>query len=130
MGRLNFKFSARSLKKLEGVHPDLIKVVHTALSLSSVDFAVIEGVRTRQRQEQLVAAGASRTMNSRHLTGHAVDLAPFIGGKISWDWPPFHEIARVMKEAATTHNVPLIWGGDWKTFKDGPHFELDRKTYP
>ena len=69
-------------------------------------------------------------MNSRHLTGHAVDLAPYIGGEIRWDWPPFHHIAAAMKAAAAELAVPLTWGGDWKTFKDGPHFELHRGTYP
>lgn len=125
-----FTFSARSAQRMAGVHPDLQRVVRAALAQSSVDFAVIEGLRTRKRQTELVAAGASKTMNSRHLTGHAVDLAPYIAGQIRWDWPPFHEIARAMKAAAAELGVPIVWGGDWRTFKDGPHFELDRKVYP
>ena len=127
---MSFALSPRSEERLRGVHPDLQKVVRRALQLTKVDFAITEGLRTRERQEQLLAAGASRTLNSRHLTGHAVDLAPIIGGKISWDWPPFHELARAMKAAAEELKVPIVWGGDWRTFKDGPHFELDRRAYP
>jgi len=88
---------------------------------------VIEGLRTRSRQKQLVAKGASTTMNSRHLTGHAVDLVPY---PIAWDWPLFYPIADAMKSAAKGLGVPLEWGGDWKSFKDGPHFQLPWKEYP
>ncbi len=126
----SFTFSARSKQRLEGVHPDLVKVVQRALELSKVDFAVVEGLRTPQRQKELFASGATRTMNSRHLTGHAVDLAPFIAGQLRWDWPPFYEIAKAMKAAAAELGVAITWGGDWRTFKDGPHWELDWKVYP
>lgn len=122
-------FSGRSNQRLQGVNPDLVRVVRRALELSPVDFAVVEGLRTKERQAELLAAGASTTMNSRHLTGHAVDLAPVIGGEIRWDWPPFYEIAAAMKKAASELGVPIVWGGDWK-FKDGPHFELSWKSYP
>lgn len=122
--------SARSLAHLEGVHPDLVRVVHRALELSPQAFEVTEGLRTVERQRELVAAKASMTMNSRHLTGHAVDVAPVIGGRICWDWPPFHQIAAAMKQAAQELGVAINWGGDWRKFKDGPHFELNRKAYP
>lgn len=131
-----FKLSKRSEQRLVGVHPDLVRVVRRALELSTVDFAVIEGLRTKKRQAELVKAGASWTMNSRHLTGHAVDIAPFIAGAIRWDWPPFHELAKAMKAAAKELNVPIVWGGDWVWRKpgdaqpDGPHFELNRRNYP
>jgi peptidoglycan L-alanyl-D-glutamate endopeptidase CwlK len=125
-----FQLSSRSLAKLEGVHPDLVRVVKRALELSEVDFAVVEGLRTQARQRQLVQAGASQTMDSRHLTGHAVDLAPYIGGQIRWDWPPFYKIADAMKAAAKELGVSLNWGGDWTTLKDGPHWQLDRRFYP
>jgi len=125
-----FALSKRSEKRLIGVHPDLVRVVRRALELSPVDFAVVEGLRTKERQAELLAAGASTTMNSRHLTGHAVDLAPVIGGEIRWDWPPFHDIAAAMKKAAEELSVAIVWGGDWRTFKDGPHFELNRASYP
>jgi len=125
-----FQFSARSLQKLEGVHPDLVRVVKRALQLSKIDFAVTEGVRTVERQAELVVGGASRTMNSRHLTGHAVDLAPIIGGQIRWDWPPFHDLNEAMQKAATEFGIELEWGGAWATFKDGPHWQLPWAAYP
>lgn len=127
---MTFGLSTKSRARLEGVHPDLVRVVEAAIRTSPVDFAVTEGLRSVKRQEELVAAGASKTMNSRHLTGHAVDLAPIIAGQIRWDWPPFHDIAKAMKAAAAAEGVAIIWGGDWRTFKDGPHFELDRFAYP
>ncbi len=86
-------------------------------------------MRTKARQEQLVKAGASRTMNSRHLTGHAVDLAALVGGRIRWDWPLYASLADAMKTAAKELGVAIVWGGDWPRFRDGPHFELDRKIY-
>lgn len=124
------QLTARCEQRLQGVNLDLQRVVKRALQICDVPFIVTEGVRDVKRQEALVAAGASKTMNSRHLTGHAVDLAPVIAGQVRWDWPPFHDIAKAMKRAAAAEGVPLVWGGDWRTFKDGPHFELDRKTYP
>jgi peptidoglycan L-alanyl-D-glutamate endopeptidase CwlK len=127
---MTFNFSSRSESRLVGVHPDLVRVVRRALELSPVDFAVVEGLRTKKRQAELLKAGASRTLNSRHLTGHAVDLAPVIGGRIRWDWPPYYPLAKAMKAAAKELGVAIVWGGDWRTFKDGPHFELDRKAYP
>jgi hypothetical protein len=127
---MSFVFSKRSENNLIGVHPDLVKVVRRALEISEVDFAVTEGLRTLERQKQLVKSGASQTLKSRHLTGHAVDLAPFIAGTIRWDWPPFNTIAIAMKQAALKLDVSIVWGGDWVSFKDGPHFELDRKVYP
>lgn len=125
-----FTLSVRSKQRLEGVHPDLVRVIEKALTLSQIDFAVVEGLRTKARQAELMAAGASKTMNSRHITGHAVDVAPVIGGKIRWDWPLFNELATAFKLAASQENVPIVWGGDWVSFKDGPHFELDRRKYP
>ena len=125
-----FKLSARSLSRLEGVHPDLIRVVHRAIQNSTVDFAVLEGLRTLERQQQLVKAGASLTLKSRHLTGHAVDLGAMVDGKIRWDWPLYYKIAEAMKDAARDLKVSITWGGDWTMFKDGPHYELNRKVYP
>jgi peptidoglycan L-alanyl-D-glutamate endopeptidase CwlK len=120
----------RSLSRLEGVHPDLVRVVKKAAAISSLDFTVLEGLRTQERQKQLLGLGATKTMNSRHLTGHAVDLAPMVGGTVRWDWPLYHQLAVIVKEAAKAENVPIQWGGDWRTFKDGPHWELPWKVYP
>ena len=119
----------KSIDRLSGVHPDLVAVVQLAIQLSNINFQVIEGVRSRARQEQLVKAGASKTMNSRHLTGHAVDLAALVNDSVRWDWPLYFKIADAMKQAATQLKISIEWGGDWRTFKDGPHFELSRKVY-
>ncbi len=120
----------RSLSRLEGVHPDLVRVVKRAAALSDLDFTVLEGLRTPARQKQLFDLGATKTMNSRHLTGHAVDIAPMVGGTVRWDWPLYHQLAAVVKAAASQEKVPVTWGGDWRTFKDGPHWELPWKQYP
>lgn len=125
-----FSLSKLSEAKLVGVHPDLVRVVRRAIQITPVDFRVIEGLRTIERQRQLVKAGASRTLRSRHLNGHAVDLAALVGGKVSWDWPLYHRIADAMKDAAEDEGVPIEWGGDWTTFKDGPHFQLPWSKYP
>ena len=117
------------MEKLQGVHPDLMNVVKLAIQKSSVDFTVIEGLRTLERQKELVAAGASRTLNSRHLTGHAVDLAAVVGKEVRWDWPLYSKIAEAMKDAALELKVTIQWGGDWKMFKDGPHFQLHPRFY-
>ena len=122
-----YKLGNRSLQNLSGVHPDLVAVVKLAISKTTQDFTVLEGIRNINRQRELVKAGKSTTMNSRHLTGHAVDLAPW---PISWDWEYFYPIADAMKAAAEEFDANLEWGGDWKSFPDGPHFQLSRKTYP
>jgi peptidoglycan L-alanyl-D-glutamate endopeptidase CwlK len=120
----------RSLSRLVGVHPDMVRVVKRAAATSDLDFTVLEGLRTLDRQHQLFKQGATKTMNSRHLTGHAVDLAPMLDGKVSWDWPLYHRLAKIVKAAAAAENVPITWGGDWRSFKDGPHWELPWKQYP
>lgn len=124
-----FRFSEASLKKLNGVHPDLVRVMRRAITLTPVDFKITEGLRTVERQRQLVDAGASRTMKSRHITGHAVDVAALVGSEVRWDWPLYGKIAAAVKEAAQVESVPIEWGGDWK-FKDGPHYQLPWKNYP
>jgi len=127
---MSFRLSSRSRSRLIGVHPDLVRVVERAIRLSEVDFMVTEGLRSRERQAQLVRAGASRTLASRHLTGHAVDVAAIVGGKVRWDWPLYPRIATAFKAAAAEQGVALVWGGDWKRLRDGPHFELKRSLYP
>ena len=126
----DFVFSKRSLKNLEGVHSDLVMVVSRALELTEVDFVVVEGIRTLEKQRQYVEAGASKTMNSRHLTGHAVDLIAWVDRTVNWSLTYYEKIAAAMKEAGRELGIPVEWGGDWKTFKDGPHFQLPWKEYP
>lgn len=101
----------RSEKNLKGVHPDLVKVVR--LAAQNASFVVTEGLRTPEHQAVLVKAGASQTQKSRHLTGHAVDLAALVEGEIRWDWPLYGKLAEAMKDAAKTLSVPLEWGGVW-----------------
>lgn len=125
-----FALSQRSLKRLEGVHPDLVKVVKRAIALTPVDFGITEGLRTLETQKKYVAEGKSKTMNSRHLTGHAVDVVAYPADKDTWNLKYYRMIAEAFKQASKELNIPIVWGGDWTKFVDGPHFELDRKVYP
>lgn len=122
-----YQLGNKSRRRLYGVHPDLVLVVNKAIEITTQDFTVLEGLRTLERQQQLYSTGKSKTMNSRHLTGHAVDLAPW---PITWDWEYFYPIAEAMKAAADEVGVPIEWGGDWKSFPDGPHYQLPWKEYP
>ena len=124
---MSFSLSARSRARMKGVHPALVAVVERAIALSPVDFMITEGLRSRKRQGELMRAGASRTLNSRHLSGHAVDVAALVDGKVRWDWPLYPRIAEAFQAAAKELDTPIVWGGDWPRLRDGPHFELDRK---
>lgn len=150
-----YTLSKRSLRALDGVHVDLVRVVKHALELTPIDFVVIEGLRTMKRQQELVASGASQTMNSRHITGHAVDLAAWVG-EIRWDMGLYYQIAGAVQKASRLTAIPVRWGGAWvrldtatktpaqlvadyvascrlagkKAFIDGPHFELPAGLYP
>ena len=140
-----FVLGERSLKNLEGVHPDLVKVVKRAIEITNTDFTVIEGVRTKERQKELVYKGVSKTMNSRHITGHAVDIVPVKDGVIGWRIDDYYPLAEAMATAADELGVRVRWGGAWSVinnrknhptdwikayragggkFIDGPHFEL------
>jgi peptidoglycan L-alanyl-D-glutamate endopeptidase CwlK len=146
-----FKLGEKSLKELEGVNQSLKAVVFRALELSEQDFAVHDGIRTQKEQEALYAAGASQTLDSKHLIGEAVDLVPYINGKLRWEWEPIYKIAKAMRQAASELQVKITWGAAWdvvftntldtpeavseayvarrkaqgkKAFLDGPHFQL------
>lgn len=152
-----FKLGEKSLRELQGVHPDLVAVVKRAIEITVQDFSVHDGIRTIEEQRMLVARGASKTLESRHLTGHAVDLVPYINGKLRWEMEPIFNIAEAVRMAAKEQGVKIRWGGAWdidfsvsvdapedlvadytarrrkagKTaFIDGPHFELPRQVYP
>lgn len=153
---MSFRLGSKSQATLSTVHPDLQRVVNLAIQITDTDFSVLEGLRSKERQRQLVASGASRTMDGRHLTGHAVDLAAFVDGKVSWDWKHYYRIAAAVQAAAVRLNIPIVWGGVWdkrlndvgdtkkavdayvasrkrvgrSAFIDGPHFELRREDYP
>lgn len=118
-----FKFSQRSLGKLQGVNPNLISVAYRALEISSIDFGITEGVRTMQRQKALYLQGKSKTLTSRHLTGHAIDVIAYPTSTGSWDFSYYEIIAKAFKQAALELNINIEWGGDWN-FKDGVHFQL------
>ena len=150
---MTFKFSQRSLSKLEGVKPELQRVAHRALELTTVDFGVIQGLRTVEEQKQLVAKGASQTMKSKHLTGDAIDVAAYIGSRLSWEISLYDDIADAFKQAAIEEGITIRWGAAWtvtdirlwtgtmqeatnsyidlrrsqgrRPFIDSPHFELN-----
>lgn len=131
-----FTLTQRDHERLEGAHPDLRRVIIRAASMSPIPFTVLEVLRSIERQKKLVATGASKTMKSRHLPhptdkkSRAADVAPLIDGQVSWDWPLYHKLAAVIKEAAKDESVAIEWGGDWRTFKDGPHWQLPWAQYP
>jgi peptidoglycan L-alanyl-D-glutamate endopeptidase CwlK len=120
----------RSLKNLEGVHKDLIRVVIQADKITTIPFIITEGLRTLERQKQLVAQGLSKTMKSRHLTGHAVDFVPEVDGEITWKTPAFLPVIAAFKEASRLTGVAVESGSDWKSFKDYPHIQLTWRAYP
>ena len=125
---MSYTLGTRSLQNLSGVHPDLVAVVKLAITITEQDFTVIEGIRNINRQRELYKAGKSTTMNSRHITGHAVDMVPW---PVDWnDLKRFEVMSEAMKAAAEELDIPIVWGGDWKSFYDAPHFELGRKAYP
>lgn len=124
---MSFKLGPKSLEKLKGVHPDLQRIVHRAIDISEADFTILEGLRSIERQKTLMAAGKSKTLHSRHITGHAVDITPF---PISWDWKDYPPIEKAMKRAAKDLGIDLEWGGDWKSFPDAPHWQLSFRSYP
>ncbi len=135
-GSGKFQLSERSLSRLKGVHPDLVRVVKRAIYITSVDFMIIEGVRTMSQQIIYVRTGKSKTLKGRHIPENnackmscAVDLGAMVGGVLVWDWKYYIELSRAMKQAAKELSIPLEWGGDWKSLRDGPHFQLPWSVY-
>lgn len=115
---MSYNLGPRSRQELVGVHPRLIEFVNIAIQRTAQDFAVHDGLRTIEEQRRLLAAGASKTMNSQHMKqadgfGHAVDLVPYINGKLRWEWPPTYVIASAAAQAAHECKVALVWGGVW-----------------
>lgn len=149
-----FTLGTRSLAELRGVHPDLARCVRFAIHVTAQDFSVHDGLRTANEQAELFARGASTLDGvnkiSRHQTGHAVDLVPYVNGRLRWEWDLIFPIADAMKDAGDAIGVPLRWGGTWgritgrteparalyernennSRFRDGPHFELPKEAYP
>jgi len=127
---MTFALGQRSKERLSGVHPDLVKVIEEAIKESPLDFSISEGLRTKERQKELFDAGKSQTMNSRHITGKAVDIAVLVDGKVTWDFKYYQTVAEHIKKIAKDMKIDIVWGGDWQSFKDGPHLELHRSVYP
>lgn len=133
-----FAFSQRSRNNLKGVHPDLIRVVTAALAVSPIDFGIIEGIRTPQRQHELFLAKKSQLdyppkpgeLVGRHLTGHAVDFMAYVDGVGTWDEQYYIQLGAVFKKVAMGLIIPVHWGGDNPHWKDEDHLELDRQAYP
>lgn len=131
-----YRLGNRSKQRLEGIHPHLVAVVNRAIEVTEQDFFVGEGIRSLERQKKLVASGASKTMNSRHLTGHAVDLHPYPyngdhdedGIPNRDDWDAYKPIVDAMRYAAAELGYDLTHGYDWGW--DAPHHELSRRSYP
>ena len=146
-----FKFGKRSLDRLQGVNPMLVRVCHDALLHSKVDFGITEGLRSLERQKELLAQKRSQTLKSKHITGHAVDCVAYINGEVVWEISVYDDIADAMKKAAKAIGCPLKWGAGWhknltdhdgtaedlmneyidlrrsegrRPFIDGPHFEM------
>jgi len=133
------KLTPKDEAHLKKVHPDLARVIRRAAAMwpyKDQEFFITCSLRTLEEQKKLFAAGATRTMNSRHLPhktdklSRAVDLAVKVNGELRWDWPLYAQMAKTVKAAAKAEKVPITWGGDWKSFKDGPHFELSKASYP
>jgi peptidoglycan L-alanyl-D-glutamate endopeptidase CwlK len=118
---MTFMLSQASEEHLKGIDPRLERCVRRAIATTSVDFVVFEGLRSLERQQELFRNGASRTLDSYHLTGHAVDLVPFLGGRAQWQQPLCNQVAIAMREAAVAFDVPLTWGAVW----DKPLRSLD-----
>lgn len=153
---MTYALGAKSIANLKGVHPDLVRVVSRAIATTTQDFSVHEGLRSLARQKEYVARGVSKTMDSRHIGGFAVDLVPYVNGQLRWEWPVIWPIAAAMRGAALAEKVSVRWGGVWDRllaeipgdavglklaveayskrhpgadFLDGPHFELPKGAY-
>ncbi|MCI7343390.1 MAG: M15 family metallopeptidase [Fusobacterium necrophorum] len=120
-----YNFSERSIKNLKGVHPDLVRLMKESIKDSPYDFMITEGLRTLERQKEMVRTGKSQTMNSYHLVGKAVDIALIVDGTVNWEFALYREVANHIKKRAKELGIKITWGGDWKRLKDGPHFQLE-----
>ncbi|MFL7024148.1 M15 family metallopeptidase [Enterovibrio norvegicus] len=130
-----FYLSSRSKKRMGGVHADLVKVVERAIELTQFDFGITSGMRTAAEQNALFKDGKSQldgySRKSRHQSGHAIDFVVYDeNGKVTWGWSYYLQVSYAFKQAALELGVKIKWGGDWVSFKDGPHIELDKSVYP
>ncbi|HHT0056902.1 TPA: M15 family metallopeptidase [Klebsiella michiganensis] len=119
-------FDSKSDKLIREVHPKLRGLMNEAIRRSGVRFIITEGLRTKKRQLELLAQGKSLTQNSRHLTGHAVDVAILHNNKVTWEFKYYKALASCIKSIASEMKIDIVWGGDWENIRDGAHFELKR----
>ncbi len=127
---MRVELTARDMLRLKGVHPDLVKIVNAVAADSPLDFFIIQGVRTEAEQLLNVQAGKSQTMNSRHIHGFAVDFGVRLNGALTWEHKYYEQLAAVFLARAASLNIPIVYGGAWKTLKDYDHVELNRNFYP
>jgi len=120
-----YSLSKRSMKELIGVHPILAFAVVRAIEITEQDFMVLDGLRTQAEQDKLVARGVSKTNNSYHLYGLAVDLVAYVDGKPSWDTQYYDAIAVAMKRVIEQYALPIEWGYDLWSW-DLPHFQITK----
>lgn len=121
-----WKFGKKSLERLAGVKEPLQTVIKSAIVDSPYDFSITCGMRTVEEQKVLVATGKSKTMKSKHLTGDAVDIAVFVDGKLTWELKYYKAVATHIKKVAAKLGIKITWGGDWKSFIDGCHFQMEK----
>ncbi|KPM01374.1 MULTISPECIES: M15 family metallopeptidase [Vibrio] len=129
-----FALSARSESRMIGVHGDLKRVVRRAIELTPFDFGITSGKRTAEEQNALFKKGASQldgySKKSRHQSGHAIDFVVYDeNSQVTWGFSYYEQVSWAFKQAARELEVPIVWGGDWVSFKDGPHIELDKRVY-
>lgn len=121
-----WKFGKKSLERLAGIKEPLQVLAKSTIVDSPFDFSITSGLRTIEEQKVLVATGKSKTMKSKHITGDAFDIAVFVDGKLTWELKYYKQVATHIKKVAAKLGIPIVWGGDWKSFIDGPHFELGK----
>ena len=126
---MTYYLGRRSLRRLQDVHPDLVQVVEAAIDITPVDFTVLEGLRSIERQSQLLQSGASKTMHSRHLTGHAVDLGAYVAGSIRWDFGLYVQLAEAIQLVAMDRDIPVEWGGCWSCLNEADDLQVAVADY-
>ena len=119
---IGFTLTSADERKLVGVNSRLVSVVRGVALIAPVRFKVVEGMRTMTRQRQLLKEGKTKTLSSKHLIGRAVDIAPIVDGKVSWDWKHFTPLVSCARAVSADLGVPLVFGYDWGW--DAPHWEM------
>lgn len=123
------KFGTRSESNLKGINPVLERLFREVIKETPIDFTVIDGLRTLKEQKEYVKNGYSKTLRSRHLTGKAVDVMALVNGKGTWDEQYYKTLSDYVKAVAKKMGIAIVWGGDWSSFPDPGHFELDKTVY-